>query len=99
VGCVRSNGCGCEIECEMGWNPQTYLHECPFCHVIHENFAEREEWCKEHRAKRRLFNERPRDIIDWSWDWACPGCEACGDRVKPEPPAPAPPEVIVLGQN
>jgi hypothetical protein len=99
VSCWKTPGCGCIEKCEAGLSPVHYIHECPFCHVLHENFDDREEWCRPHRAKRTLSNQRPRNIADWAWDWACPGCEICADLVRPEPPSPAPADVVVLGQN
>ena len=72
----------CEDHCNWtGHSLATYLHECPYCHVIHEGNDQLATWCREHVDKKKLYDRRNRDDRRaWKWDWACPGCEQCEEE-------------------
>ena len=54
------------------------IHECPFCHVLHDNTDQFKMWCEEHEDKKAIWEKRARtEPKTWTWAWACPGCEYC----------------------
>lgn len=53
----------------------TYIQECPFCHVLHENKDQFNEWCEDHRELYGLFLRRNRTATEYPWQ--CPGCPQC----------------------
>ncbi len=59
----------------------TYLQQCPYCHVIHENKVEAQIWCEEHADKKSLWDNRKSARVVWN-SWACPGCPQCEEETQ-----------------
>lgn len=53
-----------------------YIHECPFCHVVHEKFDSISEWCEDHADLKLVWARRKSPDKD-DGPWACQGCEKC----------------------
>lgn len=58
-----------------------YIHECPFCHAIHERVDQFSQWCDEHIELKALWERRKRpskeDQALGLEPWVCQGCEKC----------------------
>lgn len=58
----------------------TYIHQCPFCHTIHQNQNQVNEWCPEHTDRFWQYQRRGREKNNWDYSWLCPGCDKCEEQ-------------------